>query len=41
MDDILNEKNLNQYIKSNNYKITHETLQHVVNSLKKKKQGFI
>lgn len=36
MDDILNEKNLNQYIKSNNYKITHETLQHVVNSLKKK-----
>ena len=36
MEDILNEKNLNQYIKSNNYKITHETLQHVVNSLKKK-----
>jgi len=36
MDDILNQKNLNQYIKSNNYKITHETLQHVVNSLKKK-----
>ena len=36
MEDILNQKNLNQYIKSNNYKISHETLQHVVDSLKKK-----
>lgn len=36
MENILNKKNLNQYINTNNYKITHDTLEHVVDSLKKK-----
>lgn len=34
MEDILNKKNLKKYITDNNFKITHETLDHVVKSLK-------
>jgi hypothetical protein len=34
MEDKLNKKNLKKYITDNNFKVTHETLDHVISSLK-------
>ena len=36
MEDIISKKNLHKYIKNNEFKISHETLEHVINNLKKK-----